>query len=193
MVISEIIIAVLLGVLVIVSAIYLTYFLWNNYKLAKQRAENGDDFEEDNKKSKVLSIILVAYLALAASIFAINLFYRSSPLIKNQYFVSIKTDSMSQALKENYYLDNNKLTNQIAQYDIAVFDKTEENDIQKYDIILFKNFIGPNVKMKAAGGIRTLEDAQDYLNLGCDRLGTSAIVKIIKEQETKWAEHLLLF
>ena len=185
MVISEIIIAVLLGVLVIVSAIYLTYFLWNNFKLAKQRAENGDDFEEDNKKSKVLSIILVAYLALAASIFAINLFYRSSPLIKNQYFVSIKTDSMSQALKENYYLDNNKLTNQIAQYDIAVFDKTEENDIQKYDIILFKNFIGPNVKMKAAGGIRTLEDAQDYLNLGCDRLGTSAIVKIIKEQETK--------
>ena len=138
MVISEIIIAVLLGVLVIVSAIYLTYFLWNNFKLAKQRAENGDGFEEDNKKSKVLSIILVAYLALAASIFAINLYYRSSPLVKNQYYVSIKTDSMSQALKENYYLDNNKLTNQIAQYDIAVFDKTTENNIEKYDIILFK-------------------------------------------------------
>ena len=45
---------------------------------------------------------------------------------------------MSQALKENYYLDNNKLTNQIAQYDIAVFDKTTENNIEKYDIILFK-------------------------------------------------------
>ena len=37
--------------------------------------------------------------------------------------------------------------------------------------------------MKAAGGIRTLEDAQDFINLGCDRLGTSAIVKIVKEQE----------
>ena len=37
--------------------------------------------------------------------------------------------------------------------------------------------------MKAAGGIRTLEDAQDYLKLGCDRLGTSAIVKIVKEEE----------
>ena len=52
----------------------------------------------------------------------------------------------------------------------------------KDDIILFKNFIGPDVKMKAAGGIRTLKDAQDYLNLGCDRLGTSAIVKIVKEE-----------
>ena len=53
----------------------------------------------------------------------------------------------------------------------------------KEDIVLFKKFIGPNVKMKAAGGIRTLEDAQDYLKLGCDRLGTSAIVKIEKEEE----------
>ncbi len=53
----------------------------------------------------------------------------------------------------------------------------------KEDIILFKKFIGPNVKMKAAGGIRTLQDAQDYLKLGCDRLGTSAIVKIVKEEE----------
>lgn len=53
----------------------------------------------------------------------------------------------------------------------------------KEDIVLFKKFIGPNVKMKAAGGIRTLEDAWDYLNLGCDRLGTSSIVKIVKERE----------
>ena len=53
----------------------------------------------------------------------------------------------------------------------------------KEDIVLFKKFIGENVKMKAAGGIRTLEDAQDYLDLGCDRLGTSAIVKIVKERE----------
>ena len=54
---------------------------------------------------------------------------------------------------------------------------------KREDIILFKNNIGPDVKMKAAGGIRTLEDAQDFINLGCDRLGTSAIVKIVKEQE----------
>ena len=136
--IAEITIAVLLGVLVIVSAIYLTHFSLNSYKLAKQRAENGDYFEEDEKKHKVLSIILISYLALSATIFGINLFYRSSPVIKNQYYVSIRTDSMSQALSSNYYLKNNKLDNQIAQYDIAVFDKLNENSIQKYDIILFK-------------------------------------------------------
>ena len=53
----------------------------------------------------------------------------------------------------------------------------------KEDIELFKKFIGPNVKMKAAGGIKTLQDAQDYLDLGCERLGTSSIVKIVKEME----------
>ncbi len=53
----------------------------------------------------------------------------------------------------------------------------------KEDIILFKKYIGENVKMKAAGGIRSIEDAQSYLELGCDRLGTSAIVKLVKEKE----------
>jgi len=53
----------------------------------------------------------------------------------------------------------------------------------KEDIMVFKKFIGENVKIKAAGGIRTLEAAQDFLNLGCDRLGTSSIVKIVKEAE----------
>ncbi len=51
------------------------------------------------------------------------------------------------------------------------------------DISLFAANIGKNVKMKAAGGIRSLEDAQDYLELGCERLGTSAIVKLVKNQE----------
>ena len=51
------------------------------------------------------------------------------------------------------------------------------------DIALFAKNIGENVKMKAAGGIRSFEDAEDYLNLGCERLGTSAIVKLVKNQE----------
>lgn len=50
------------------------------------------------------------------------------------------------------------------------------------DITLFAKHIGKNVKMKAAGGIRSFEDAEDYLNLGCERLGTSAIVKLVKNQ-----------
>ena len=51
------------------------------------------------------------------------------------------------------------------------------------DIALFAANIGENVKMKAAGGIRSFEDAEDYINLGCERLGTSAIVKLVKNQE----------
>ncbi len=51
------------------------------------------------------------------------------------------------------------------------------------DIALFAKHIGKNVKMKAAGGIRSFEDAEDYLALGCERLGTSAIVKLVKNQE----------
>ena len=53
------------------------------------------------------------------------------------------------------------------------------------NIALFAANIGENVRMKAAGGIRSLEDAQDYLDLGCERLGTSAIVKIVKNQEVQ--------
>lgn len=51
------------------------------------------------------------------------------------------------------------------------------------DIALFAANIGENVKMKAAGGIRSFDDAEDYLALGCERLGTSAIVKLVKNQE----------
>lgn len=51
------------------------------------------------------------------------------------------------------------------------------------DIKLFSQHIGPNVKMKAAGGISSMEDAEKFLELGADRLGTSRIVKIIKNEE----------
>ena len=51
------------------------------------------------------------------------------------------------------------------------------------DIELFSKHIGPNVKMKAAGGISSLEDAEKFLALGADRLGTSRIIKIVKKEE----------
>ena len=41
----------------------------------------------------------------------------------------------------------------------------------------------PGLKIKAAGGISTLQDAADFLALGASRLGTSRIVKIVKEME----------
>ena len=48
------------------------------------------------------------------------------------------------------------------------------------DVELFAKHIGPNVKIKAAGGISSLEDAEKFIALGADRLGTSRIVKIAK-------------
>ena len=48
------------------------------------------------------------------------------------------------------------------------------------DIKLFKNNIGNNVKIKAAGGIKTIEDMQNFLKEGCERLGTSSAIQIIK-------------
>lgn len=51
------------------------------------------------------------------------------------------------------------------------------------DIELFSRNIGPNVKMKAAGGISSMEDAEKFLSLGADRLGTSRIIKIVKSEE----------
>lgn len=51
------------------------------------------------------------------------------------------------------------------------------------DIELFAKNVGPNVKIKAAGGISTLDDAKKFLSLGADRLGTSKIVKLIQEKE----------
>ena len=51
------------------------------------------------------------------------------------------------------------------------------------DIKLFSEHIGKNVKMKAAGGISSIEDAEKFLSLGADRLGTSRIVKIVKKEE----------
>ena len=51
------------------------------------------------------------------------------------------------------------------------------------DIELFARHVGSNVKIKAAGGISSLEDAEKFLALGADRLGTSRIVKIVKSKE----------
>ena len=51
------------------------------------------------------------------------------------------------------------------------------------DIELFDKHIGLNVKMKAAGGIASMDDANKFLELGADRLGTSRIIKLVKNEE----------
>lgn len=55
------------------------------------------------------------------------------------------------------------------------------------DIKLFKKHIGQNVKIKAAGGIKSLKDAEDFISEGVSRLGTSSICKIMnKENATEY-------
>ena len=51
------------------------------------------------------------------------------------------------------------------------------------DVALFARHVGPSVKIKAAGGISSMQDAEDFLALGADRLGTSRIVKLVKGQQ----------
>lgn len=51
------------------------------------------------------------------------------------------------------------------------------------DIALFAEHVGENVKIKAAGGISSMEDAEKFIVLGASRLGTSRIVKIVKGSE----------
>ncbi|MCI5516674.1 deoxyribose-phosphate aldolase [Roseburia sp. MUC/MUC-530-WT-4D] len=52
------------------------------------------------------------------------------------------------------------------------------------DVALMKKHVGPNVHIKAAGGISSFADAEEFIRLGADRLGTSRLVKIIKKQYT---------
>ncbi len=51
------------------------------------------------------------------------------------------------------------------------------------DVALMAAHVGPKVKIKAAGGIASLEDAADFIALGADRLGTSRVVKAVKAME----------
>ena len=60
------------------------------------------------------------------------------PVVNNQYYVSIATNSMSGKLSSNTYLEENDIKNGLFQYDIAAFDKLGDKEIKLYDIILFK-------------------------------------------------------
>ena len=51
------------------------------------------------------------------------------------------------------------------------------------DVALFRDHVKAPLKIKAAGGISSIEDAEKFISLGADRLGTSRIVKIVKTGE----------
>ena len=50
------------------------------------------------------------------------------------------------------------------------------------DVELFRKHIGPDVKIKAAGGVSTVADLEMFINLGCDRIGTSRAVGLCRGQ-----------
>lgn len=52
------------------------------------------------------------------------------------------------------------------------------------DVALMRKYIGKDVKVKAAGGISSFDDADKFMDLGADRLGTSRLVKIMKNTDT---------
>jgi len=53
------------------------------------------------------------------------------------------------------------------------------------DIKLFKKYIGKEVKMKAAGGVKTADDLENFIKEGCERIGTSSAVNILNGEEAK--------
>lgn len=53
------------------------------------------------------------------------------------------------------------------------------------DVALFKKHVAPHVKIKAAGGISSLDDAQKFIELGAERLGTSRLVKLARNEEAQ--------
>ena len=134
MFVTEIMIAILLGLLIVVTSIYLTYFSHINY----QKIKNNEENEETPKKKIALPIALSIYLVFSLFIFITKVSYSLSPTLGNQIHVSVNSTSMAAKNSANTYLKENKLNSQIAQYDVAVFDKYDQQEIKLYDIILFK-------------------------------------------------------
>lgn len=56
------------------------------------------------------------------------------------------------------------------------------------DVRLFRKYIGPNVKIKAAGGIASLEEMEAFLLAGCDRIGSSGAVRMLKAASERTKE-----
>ena len=71
----------------------------------------------------------------------------------------------------------------IEEYDIKTSTGFSKAGATFHDVELFAAHVAPHVKIKAAGGISSLADAEKFITLGASRLGTSRIVKIAKGLE----------
>ena len=101
-----------------------------------------------------------------------------------------KAGVISKVIFENCYLtDEEKVkVSEIAKEVKPDFIKTSTGfstgGATEEDILLFKEHIAPHLKIKASGGIRTIEQAERLLELGASRIGSSAIVPLIHKQLT---------
>lgn len=53
------------------------------------------------------------------------------------------------------------------------------------DILLFKEYIGPKIKIKAAGGVKTVSDLEAFINAGCSRIGSSSAIAIVTKADSE--------
>lgn len=53
------------------------------------------------------------------------------------------------------------------------------------DVLLFKKHIGPDVKIKAAGGVKSVADLEAFIEAGCSRIGSSSCIKLVKGMEAQ--------
>ena len=83
--------------------------------------------------------------------------------------------------------DEKKLMCELVSEAHADFIKTSTgfsaSGATREDVALLRRYVAPEVRVKAAGGIRDLSDAADFIRLGADRLGTSRIVRAVKAAE----------
>ena len=97
-------------------------------------------------------------------------------------------DKILKVIIETCYLENDEIIKitEICNEVGVDFIKTSTGfgtaGVTMEDIKLFKANIGPNVKMKAAGGVKTVSDMEAFINEGCDRIGTSSAINLIKGQ-----------
>ena len=83
--------------------------------------------------------------------------------------------------------DEKKLMCELVSEAHADFIKTSTgfsaSGATREDVALLRRYVAPEVRVKAAGGIKDLSDAADFIRLGADRLGTSRIVRAVKAAE----------
>ena len=123
------------------------------------------------------------------------------PMLKDRYFGKIRDEiNAIKDVCENRVLkviietcllsdDEKKTMCEIVSGSRADYIKTSTGfaacGATREDISLLRKYCDSRIKIKAAGGISTLRDAEDFLSLGADRLGTSRIIPLVIEQESE--------